>query len=525
MKMVLSGSLIILASAFALMAHASDIEAGKQELQWLNRLTWGINRVTITQYHQQGRSAWLNDQLQMSDDQGLPDSVRQRIASMTISTTPMIELIARRRQMEQQINDTSDPDQKAALRQAANLQANELALQAAEREVLRDVYSPHQLQELMSWFWFNHFNVFRHKGMDNLLIADYEEHAIRPHALGKFSDLVWATLTHPAMLVYLDNQPNAVGASNENYARELMELHTLGVNDGYTQADVQALAAILTGVGFRMPDHCLPGQNRLDQVPANDISTMFCFAPARHDDSAKKFLGHDFPARGGKAEVTRAIELLIRSSATARHISREMAVYLLGDTPPDSVVDAMTRTFQRSDGDIAQTLAILINSEAFRSGQYQGKIFKDPMRYVISSVRLLYGNTPIQNVRPVIGWINQLGEPLYEHVSPEGYSLSGQDWLSADQIAKRLDMTKAMYGGNGVLYVDEALTLQLDNTDKNKLQQLRQHAREEHPVASFDNYDLLRPMLSQQTLMVLDKSLDMGEWNSLLLSSPEFMYR
>lgn len=118
-----------------------------------------------------------------------------------------------------------------------------------------------------------------------------------------------------------------------------------------------------------------------------------------------------------------------------------------------------------------------------------------------------------------------MGEPLYEHVSPEGYSLSGQDWLSANQIAKRLDLTKAMYWGNGALYVDEALTLQLDNTDKHQLQQLRQHAREEHPVASFDIYDLLRPMLSQQTLIALDKSLELDESNSLLLSSPEFMYR
>lgn len=525
MKIILAVLGLFLFSTAVLADSTPSFTLPVQDLQYINRLTWGVNQASALQFKQLGKSAWLNSQLESSNDADLPDVLQQRIAAMSISTTSIVDLLALRQQAQQHINSTTDPDQKAALIKTANQQMNAWALQAAERDVLRDLYSPHQLQQVMTWFWFNHFNVLRHKGLDNLFIADYIEHAIRPHALGKFSDLVWATLTHPAMLIYLDNQHNAVDASNENYAREIMELHTLGVNGGYSQTDVQALAAMLTGVGFRQSAQCLLGQNQLDGVPREDINPLFCFGPARHDNSAKHFLGQDFPANGGREEITRAVNLLIHSPATAQHISREMATYLLGDQPPDEVVNAMALTFRRSDGDIAQTLTTLIHADAFNSAGFVGKQFKDPMRYVLSSVRLLYSDSPILNTRLVIGWINQLGEPLYEHVSPDGYPLTGQAWLSADQIAKRLDTSKSIYWGSGPLYVDENTTLQLDNNDKNQLQTLRKQAREDHPIASFAIYDLLHPMLSTTTLQALDKSLALDEWNSLLLSSPEWMYR
>ncbi len=513
--------LIWLGSTVARAANPPELNAN--DLALINRLSWGVDLATAVQYQQLGSDAWLEQQLR-GTPADLPPDVQQRIDAMPISNLSMQDLILERRQLEQQIRNTSNADAVAAMRKAANQSAEQLIIQSSERRILRALYSPAQLQEVMTWFWFNHFNVFRGKALDSLLIADYEEHAIRPHVLGKFRDLVWGTLTHPAMLLYLDNQQNAVNASNENYARELMELHTLGVNAGYTQADVQALARILTGVRFRLPDHCPAGQNALEQVPVSDISPLFCFAPALHDNSEKRFLNQDFPAGAGRAEVSRAVDMLIDSPATAQHISRELAVYFLGDNPPDAVVDAMARRFVRSDGDIAQTLAVLLHSDAFRSGKYFGKSFKDPVHYVLSSVRLLYDDAPIQNVRPVVGWINQLGEGFYDHVSPDGYSLVSQDWLSADQLSKRLDIAKGIYWGAGALYTDESITQQLDNTDKAQLQDLRQKARQAHPIDSFDIYDLMRPMLSEQTQATLKQSLSFDEWNSLLLSSPEFMY-
>ena len=357
-------------------------------------------------------------------------------------------------------------------------------------------------------------------------MANYEEHAIRPHVLGKFRDLVMATLTHPAMLVYLDNAQNAVGAVNENYARELMELHTLGVQGGYTQNDVQELARILTGVGVDFSGRgCPGGQTSLDPRQPPLAGGLFCFNPKRHDSGGKVFLGQTFPPGGGAEEVIRAVDMLARNPSTARFISSKLAVYFLGDDPPQNVVADMARTFQKSDGDIAQTLNTLFHSAAFLSGKYFGTKYKDPVQYVFSAVRLLYGDAPVQDVRPIVNWVNQLGEPFYARLTPDGYGMREKDWLSADQMAKRFDVARAIFWNAGTLYTDELAAKALENTDKKRLQDLRKEAREANPIDSFGIYDLMHPMLSDQTLGTLKKSLTLDEWNSLLLSSPEFMYR
>jgi uncharacterized protein (DUF1800 family) len=224
-------------------------------------------------------------------------------------------------------------------------------------------------------------------------------------------------------------------------------------------------------------------------------------------------------------EVSRAIDLLVNQSATAQFISQELAVYFFSDNPPEKLVHQMAYTFRTSDGDIAKTLSTLFHSNEFKSGKYLGKKFKDPVQYVISSARLLYGEHPIENVKPLINWINQLGEPIYNHLTPDGYGITEKDWLSADQMSKRVDIAKAVFGAGGALYVDEVITLQMDGGDKTELQTLRKQAREAHPVDSFGIYDLIRPMLTEQTFNTLRKTLNMDEFNSLLLSSPEFMYR
>ena len=500
-------------------------ELSRDDLAWINRITWGISMPAAQEYQRLGRAAWTEKQLSWQGDDGLPPEIRDRIAAMPISQTNLTRLIADRRADQQAIQKMTDPDQIAAKRKQLNQQANELVQQGIERNLLRDLYADNQLQQVMSWFWFNHFNVFRHKGLDELMVSDYTETAIRPHALGKFSNLVWATLTHPAMLFYLDNQQNAIGHSNENYARELMELHTLGVNGGYTQADVQALAGILTGLDFRLPGQCLPGQNVLPGVPLQDINPLFCYGPARHDNSARVFLGHDFPANGGRETIVTAVNLLIHSPATAHHVSFEMAQYLLGDQPPAAVVNAMTTTFIRTDGDIAATLRVLFTSDAFRSTSATGHLFKDPQRYVLSAVRLLYGNDPIQNLRPLIGALHQLGEPPCEHISPDGYPLAGSDWMSADQVSKRVDMAQKLFQSAGVLFTDENIADPQTADDRQKLQQMRHAAWEAHQPQTFAIEELIRPLLSEQTRQAIDQSHSTQEWTSLLLASPEFMDR
>lgn len=262
----------------------------------------------------------------------------------------------------------------------------QLAREAATRSLLYALYSPAQLQEQMTWFWLNHFNVYQNKQNLRALVGDYEAQAIRPYALGRFRDLLGATLRHPAMLRYLDNEHNAKGRINENYARELMELHTLGVGGGYTQGDVQELARILSGVGIARSANRprLPAGLQAQYVRQG----LFEFNPQRHDSGDKVFLGHTIRGRGF-AEVDEVLDLLSRHPTTARLISRELALYFVADNPPATLIDKMAQTYLRSDGEIAAVLRTLFESDEF--AESLGSKFKD--RFITCSQRFAWRMT------------------------------------------------------------------------------------------------------------------------------------
>src|SRR3984893_5784199 len=218
----------------------------------------------------------------------------------------------------------TDVDQKAAAQQVYQQAMNDIAHQAATRTILRALYAPDQLRERMTWFWFNHFNVHQYKANVRALVGDYEDRAIRAHALGRFRDLLEATLRHPAMLRYLDNADNAAGHINENYAREIMELHTMGVGSGYTQKDVEELARVLTGVGIDLNPEGPKLKPELQGQLIHD--GLFEFNPARHDFGDKVFLGQAIKGRGFD-EVDQVLDILSRRPATAGHISRRLAAF------------------------------------------------------------------------------------------------------------------------------------------------------------------------------------------------------
>jgi uncharacterized protein (DUF1800 family) len=248
------------------------------------------------------------------------------------------------------------------------------------------------------------------------------------------------------MLYYLDNfQSSAVvtdrqgashGGLNENYARELMELHTLGVDGGYTQQDVTELARIFTGWGFA------PKQLEARRQPA------FRFDPKRHDRGAKTFLGHDFPAGGGVEEGERALDLLAESPATARHIAFELAQYFVDDQPPPALVERLALRFEQTRGDIRRTLATLFDSPEFWDPQYYGAKFKTPYQYVVSSVRAA-GLPMVVNLRPLLGAMFRNGEPLYGCLTPDGYKNTRAAWLSPGAMIYRLNFANAL--GSGTL--------------------------------------------------------------------------
>jgi uncharacterized protein (DUF1800 family) len=290
-------------------------------------------------------------------------------------------------------------------------------------------------------FWFNHFNVFSGKGLDDVWIGNYEQQAIRPFALGRFRDLLFAAAKHPAMLVYLDNTlstaPGSPGARgnraglNENFAREVMELHTLGADGGYSQEDVITLARILTGWGVNRPD-----AREFPEIAA-------VFEGRRHDYSPKVFLGRTLKS-SGKAEGEEALDILARSPATAHHISYELAQYFVSDDPPPALVERLAARFQETDGNIREILKTLFASREFWDSY--GQKYKTPYHFVVSAARA--AGVPVGNVRPLLGAMDQLGMPLFGCLTPDGYKNTEEAWLSPDATTRRIGFAAALVRGS-----------------------------------------------------------------------------
>src|SRR6201996_5420532 len=236
-------------------AMADAAELTPHDLILLDRLTFGVSASSAAHLQAVGAERWLNEQLHPAANSSLPEAARAQIEAMADVHKFPSDIVISFDAQAKSANQVADPDQKKAAQQVYQQAMNDRMKQAQARSILHALYAPDQLRERMTWFWFNHFNVHQYKSNLRILVGDYEDHAIRDHALGKFRDLLMATLRHPAMLRYLDNTDNAAGHINENYAREIMELHTMGVGSGYTQTDVQELARILTGVGIDLkPD-------------------------------------------------------------------------------------------------------------------------------------------------------------------------------------------------------------------------------------------------------------------------------
>ncbi|HEY6242232.1 MAG TPA: DUF1800 domain-containing protein [Burkholderiales bacterium] len=487
-------------------------QASLEDLQFLGRIAYGATAREVEVLRALGREAYLERELVFRGDDGLPAEARSLIDALPVSRTRTEDLAAQLRAVRQSARGKPESEKREMIK-ALRKDFTQLDFQAFERRTVRALYSPHQLQEMLVWFWFNHFNVFQNKKQVLFLLPDYEENAIRPHVLGKFRDLLRAVLMHPAMLVYLDNAENAKDAINENYARELMELHTLGVNGGYNQADVQALARILTGAGIDLSSR----RNGTDRDFFKQ--GLFAFTPNRHDSGPKTFLGKNFPGERSFSEIERAIDVLCRHPSTAKFISRKLAVYFLADDPPQELLERMAASFSRSDGDIAATLRALFASREFSDPAYAGKKFKDPVQYVYSSIRLLYPAQVLRNYRPLAGALQQLGEPVYGHQTPDGYGMRERDWASSDQLEKRFELARGFVGARARLFVTkEAIDAGIDPS------QLAQ-VRAAHPIDRAAIEPLIVPLQSQRTRDTLARAANPEEWAALALSAPEFMYR
>ena len=497
-----AGALPAWAAAPLSQADAPD-EALRARL--VDRITWGSTAQGAQALAEQGVQAWLAAQLRAPANAPLPPEAQAQIDAMVITRTALEDLAPQMQQRQRDARALATEDERKAALEAWQKDMRNLQREAGQRFMLRALYSPAQLREKMTWFWMNHFNVFAGKANLRAAVGDYEERAVRPHALGRFRDLLGATTRHPAMLYYLDNVQNAAGRINENYARELMELHTLGVGGGYSQQDVQELARVLTGVGVSLRPLDDEPPRMKPALRAHYVRQgLFEFHPARHDWDAKTLLGQPIRAQG-LAELDEALDRLARHGATARFVTRKIAVYLVGDAPPPALLDTLARTFERTDGDIAAVLAVLFGSGEFQASL--GQRFRDPVQYVLAGARLVHGDQPVlANTEPLLNWLQRLAEPLYGRATPDGYPLDSTTWSGSGQMSTRFEAARAL--GAGAIANAGA-------------------AGQRTPPPALSQTPYLRQIdatLAPATRAALVQANSPREWNLLFLASPEFMH-
>ncbi len=420
----------------------------------LSRLAYGPRPGDVERVKQIGLSAWIDQQLRPDaiDDNALKARLPEQPPRPTTLGDPMAE-----RQWGRQ------------------------SVQALSAEkVIRAVYSERQLDEQLVDFWFNHFNVFAGKGRTSTWVADYERTAIRPHVLGKFRDLLGATAKSPAMLFYLDNwlstDPEAAermqqqrparrgGAAgsppqpppaqqrrrglNENYGRELLELHTLGVDGGYTQKDIIEVARAFTGWTIAPPRE----QQQQRQGRAARLLDMggavqdgqFRFTPMLHDRGEKIVLGQTIKAGGGIEDGERVLDIVARHPSTAHHIAYQLAQRFVADEPPKALVDRAAKKFRDTDGDLREVVRTIVTSDEFFAKDVRGVKLKTPLEFLASGLRAT--GREMRDGRQLLRALMEMGMPLYMCQPPTGYDDTAETWVSAGALVARMNIAQQLAG-------------------------------------------------------------------------------
>jgi len=457
----------------------------------LNRLGFGARPADIERVKAVGLENYINQQL---SPEKIVDSVAEgKVRELSVLNMPTAELYEKypqpgqlMRQLQargmlpaemsmEKPDNNQNPLENEKYRKVLQEYYRENGLERPQRiiaelqasRILRAVYSERQLQEVMVDFWTNHFNIFAGKGADRWLLPAYDRDTIRPNAMGKFSTLLQATAQSPAMLFYLDNfqsvSPNANQRRggllqqlrpqpqqpqrqrrgiNENYARELMELHTLGVDGGYMQKDVQEIARCFTGWTIFQPRGGAAAVNAIMGEAGRRNAGTFFFNARVHDDGEKTVLGHKIPAGGGIKDGLMVLDILAHHPSTAKFIATKLVRHFVSDTPPQSLVDRVAAAFTKSDGDIRETLKTIFFSKEFNSTEaYRAKI-KRPFELVISAIRALGADT---NGGPATHqWIARMGEPLYGFQTPNGYSDAADAWVNTGGLLERMNFGLAL---------------------------------------------------------------------------------
>jgi uncharacterized protein (DUF1800 family) len=391
--------------AAALRSNAIEI-GPRVALHTLNRLGYGPRPADVRRVLARGLEKYVDEQLHP----GLDPELDTRLRPLATLNYPIRQVLSLYNADNRAIGPVVDEFQVAKL--------------------IRSAHGQNQLQEVLVDFWFNHFNVFIGDGFARFSVMAYEREAIRPFVLGRFRDLLGAVAAHPAMLFFLDNYTNRADVNqggrvipgiNENYGRELLELHTVGVDAGYGQNDVREAARAFTGWG-------------IDDVR---VSGSFLFRPAQHDRGAKSVFGLDLAAGGGKEDGDRLLDYLSTHPATARFISWRLAQRFVADDPPARIVDRMASTFLSTGGDLAAVMRTMVGSAEFWAEAFGGGKVKTPFEYVVSAIRAVEGQ--VTGARAVAQQLTNMGMGLYQSVPPTGYSNRGSEWLNPSSHLSRMN--------------------------------------------------------------------------------------
>ena len=507
----------------------------------LNRIGFGPRPGDVEKVRAMGSQAYIDQQLH---PERIPDgSMEARLADLTtlqlssgeIAQQFEMPMLQARRERKQ---DAKDADPAAPkMPNPLQQQANRVLVELGQQKMLRAAYSERQLQEALTDFWFNHFNVDARKGQDRFMLTEYERDTIRPHVLGKFRDLLEATAKSPAMLFYLDNwmsadpngphpddlqmrrpqfgragrgrfgqggliparpaqqanpKKNAPKGLNENYGRELMELHTLGVDGGYTQKDVTEVARAFTGWTIQNPR----------------MGGGFVFDQRIHDRGQKVVLGHVIKAGGRLDDGEQVLDILATHPSTARFISTKLARRFVSDTPPAALVDRMAARFRETDGDLREVMRTLLTSPEFLSPDaYRAKV-KTPFEFVVSAVRAT--GTEVQDATPLVRAMQQLGMPLYMCQPPTGYKDTADAWVNTGALVNRMNFALQLAGNNLRGGGRAGLKSGSDNLQ----------AAPDRIIEAVLNNDI-----SDTTRATIAKASSAEQMTALTLGSPEFQRR
>ena len=516
----------------------------------LSRFTFGTEPGQIEAVKKQGLEKWFEKQLEASFPDDSLHAALSSYDALNLSNSEIVDIYPRGgREVRMAVKDgvinkdsvDKQTDKKAYravldayMKEKGMKPQQDLYKQFISQKILRAAYSENQLLEVMTSFWFNHFNVALVKNDCAEFIPDYERDVIRPRALGNFEDLLVSTAKSPAMLYYLDNfsssvadnnpmngsmmtsnaamtdstkkiqKPKQLQGLNENYAREVMELHTVGVDGGYSQSDVTQAAKVLTGWTVYPLGHFDNTDNERKRITADSTKNPgwvhegdFLFNPNRHDKSRKMVLGRIFPAGGGYEEGLLLFNLLAHSPATAKFICHAIAVRFVSDTPSVSLVERMTKTFLEKNGDIKAVLITMVTSPEFWAPAAIQEKIKSPFELAISSVRSL--QVRIEDPNQLNNWISRMGEKIYNYQAPTGFPDKGQYWINTGSLLNRMNFGLAFAGGR-----IQGITLDLLS--------LNNHHEPESALAALSIYGKI--------LVPLGDSLQMQKRLSPLLNDP-----